>query len=137
MLWRIPEAAFQNLLAGSPPRDVLLVKARAGRGAILRELHEALGGAILGAGDFARDGAADEVFLRLMDQALANHPVVIVDDLHVVTKAANRNARAFLLDAALTALLGEASSLRRKLIFGTEAEAPWPLVRRAWRIELE
>lgn len=135
----VQQQAYQGLLAGAGTAGVLLLKARprSGRTTILRKLHQALGGAFLAA-PVRSSGLVEEIFLRKIEQALAAHRVVIVDDLHVVSRAADAGgpARGLLLDAALTAIVGEAGALHKRLVFGTDAKAPWPLVRRAltWEV---
>jgi len=140
------QRAFEGLLGGIHVGDVLLLKARAasGRTTILRKLHEAIGGALRGVRDFMeslsarRPEAIEEAFLQMVEQALAHHTIVIVDDLHLVTQVveACEYPRTLLLDAALTALMGEAAALHKKLIFGSGEEAPWPLARRAYAWKL-
>ena len=140
------QRAFEALLNGKDVGDVLLLKARpgSGRSTILHKLHESVGGALLGARDFMqslsahRPEAIEETFLQMIEQALAHHQVVIVDDLHLVTQVVSAcdYPRTLLLDAALTALMGEAVALRKKLIFGCEDDVPWPLARRAFAWKL-
>ena len=140
------QEAYEGLLNGSAAGDVLVLMARPGSGrtTIVHKLHEALGGAFLGIRDFMQSLAAqrpeaiEEAFLQMMEQALAHQHTVIVDDLHLVTRVveACEYPRALLLDAALTAILGEAAGMRKKLIFAIDDEVPWPLVRRAfsWKV---
>ena len=120
----VQQRAFERLLAGSGVSGVLLLKARpqSGRTTILRKLHEALGGAFVGMPD------SEAIFFQKIEQALARHRLVIVDELQLVARAAGDP---LLLDAALTAVVGEAAALHRRLIFGTDERAPWPLERRA------
>jgi predicted AAA+ superfamily ATPase len=81
----------------------------------------------------------EESFLRMIELALEQHDLILVDDLHLVTHVLDRHwyPRAYLLDAALTALLAEAAFLRKTLVFAVEDEAPFPVERRAtvWEIE--
>jgi len=140
------QEAYEGLLNGSAAGDVLVLMARPGSGrtTIMRKLHEALGGAFLAIRDFMhslsarRPEAIEEAFLQMMEQALAHQQTVIVDDLHVVTRVveACEYPRALLFDAALTAILGEAAGMRKKLIFAIDDEVPWPLARRAftWKV---
>ncbi len=135
-----------SLLCGIEIGDVLLLKTRAGcgRSTILNHLHEAVGGALLGAGDFMhtlsarQPDAVEEAFLQMIEQALAHQEIVIVDDLHLVTQVVSAcdYPRTLLLDAALTALMGEAVALRKKLVFGSDDEVPWPVARRAFTWKL-
>ena len=115
-----------------------------GRSTVLQRVHETAGGTLVGAREFMRSLAArqpsaiEEAFLDMVEQALAAHNLVIVDDLHLVSNTANsfKNPRAHLLDAALTGLMGEAVAWRKKLVFGVEDEAPWPVRRRAYQWEI-
>ena len=127
------QRAFHGLRREMEVADVVLLKALPGSGrtTILQRLQEISGGVLLGA------VAREEAFLQMLEQALARHEVVIVDDLHVVTRIVSGDyPRALLFDAALTAILGDAAALRKTLVFGTAEDAPWPLARRAatWRI---
>jgi hypothetical protein len=139
--------ALQALVEGLASGDILTLQGRAGCGKslILRQLHTVTGGVLVNMRELISGlaerqlQAIEESFLQMMEQALAAHDVVIVDDLHLVTELVDAcdYPRAFLLDAALTAVLGEASALKKKLVFGMDGEAPWPIRRRAqeWTIE--
>jgi ATP-dependent 26S proteasome regulatory subunit len=82
--------------------------------------------------------AIEEAFLYMIEQALRDHDFVIVDDLHLVTQVVTScdYQRTFLLDAALTAILGEAAAFKKKLLFATDGEVPWPLAQRAYVWEI-
>src|SRR5579864_5769510 len=113
------QQALDGLMRGMQVGGVLLLKARpkSGRTTILRKLHGAIGGALLGIRECMqsltgrRPEAIEEAFLHMLEQALAHHRIVIVDDLHLVTHAVQscNYPRALLLDAALTAIMGEAA----------------------------
>jgi hypothetical protein len=115
-----------------------------GKTTILRKVHAVTGGAFLGVRQFMtalagrRPLAIEEAFLVMLDNALVRHDVVAVDDLHLVTNVVKScdYGRTYLLDAALTTALGEASAQHKKLIFATAGDAPWPVRRRAntWEI---
>jgi hypothetical protein len=140
------QEAYEGLLNGSAAGDVLVLMARPGSGrtTIIHKLSAALGGAFLGIRGFMqslsarRPEAIEEAFLQRMERALAHQHTVIVDDLHLVTRvvAACEYPRALLFDAAITAILGEAAGMRKKLIFAIDDEVPWPLARRAssWKV---
>jgi hypothetical protein len=85
-----------------------------------------------------RPAATEEAFLDMVEQALAVHDVVIVDDLHLVANMLNnrRSPRAHLFDAALTGIMGQAAAQGKKLVFGMEGVAPWPVRRRAYCWEI-
>jgi ABC-type phosphate/phosphonate transport system ATPase subunit len=141
------QSAAEGLLQGLPAGDVFVLRGPDGRGktAVLRHVHRRAGGVFLGArlvlDKLASRGpsAVEEAFLGMLDRALAAHTLVIVDDLHLFTNIVNArdDQRSFLLDAALTAVLAEASVQRRKLVFGTAEEAPWPIRRRAYSLEID
>lgn len=82
--------------------------------------------------------AIEEAFLDMLDRAVVNHNVVIVDDLHLVTNVVGgfQYPRTYLLDAALTAVLADAAIQRKTLIFGVEDDAPWSIHRRAYTWEI-
>ncbi|MEO7649568.1 MAG: hypothetical protein ABIZ80_03805 [Bryobacteraceae bacterium] len=116
-----------------------------GKITILRKLHGVSGGAlvevrqILGGLRVRPPAAIEEAFLETLEDALACHEFVIVDDLHLITNVVNScdYPRTHLLDAALTAILGQASARQQKLLFAVDdGEAPWPVERRAyaWKI---
>jgi hypothetical protein len=115
-------------------------RACSGKTTILAQLNAENGGVLLGMRQFMHsvaDGAPfaiEEGFLRTIEEALAMHDLVIVDDLHLVTQVTHNSdyPMVYLLDAALTALLGDAVFFKKKLVFGTAEEAPWPILRRAF-----
>ena len=116
---------------------LLLGRSGSGKSIVLRELQASIGGVLVEVRDLK--GALEETFLQVIERALAEHDIVIVDDLHLVTGSVNAREyhHSLLLDAALTAILGEASALRKRLVFAMDGEAPWPIRRRAteWTIQ--
>src|SRR5687767_8257903 len=140
------QRAFDGLLSGYATGGVLVLKGGSGAGktTVLQHLQAAIGGELLGMRQFmqsleARQPAAiEEAFLDMIGQALFRSDIVIIDDLHMICNIVNRHVyqRTFLLDAALTAIFGEAAALQRKIVFALSGEAPWPLQRRAatWKI---
>ncbi len=130
------------MLAGIPVGDISVLHGSPGSGksTVLRHIHAALGGVLLGARQFMdslaqrQPEAIEEAFLHMLEQGLASASLVIVDDLHLITQIVTsyEYPRAFLLDAALTAVLGEALAGGKKLIFAVHGEAPWPIRRRAY-----
>jgi len=138
--------AFEGLLNGICAGDVLLLKGCAGSGrtTILQKLQHATGGVLVGMREFMKTlgaqppAAIEEAFLQMIEQALGNHEIVIVDDLNLITQIATGcdYPRGFVLDAALTAIMGEAMALKKKLVFSTNVDTPWPLTRRAYCFEI-
>ena len=126
------------------PVAVLSGARGAGKTAILRSIHAARGGVFLSAHNFMSvrqsqgPAAIEEAFFRMMEDAIEQTDLILVDDLAVVADAANRGGpgRSHLLDAALTALLAEARAMRRKVIFAVEQDIPWPIQRRAQVVQV-
>ncbi len=89
----VQRLAFDRLLGGIAIGDVLVLQgpAGAGKSTILDMVHATMGGALLGMRQFidqlaAREPMAiEEAFLGKLDDALAKHSLVIVDDLHLIT----------------------------------------------------
>jgi hypothetical protein len=139
--------AMEGILGGLPAGNVFGLRSAQGMGrtTVLRRVHDAAGGTLLEVRQFMRSLAArepaaiEEAFLAMVEQALAAHHLVIVDDLHLVAHTANnyKYPRAYLLDAALTGIMGDAAAWRKKLVFGVEGEAPWPVRRRAYWYEID
>src|SRR5579872_1345653 len=142
----VQRLAFDRLLGGIAVGDVLVLRgpAGAGKSTILKLVHAAMGGALLGMRQFidqlaAREPLAiEEAFLGMLDEALATHSLVIVDDLHLITNIVDSfdYPRTLLLDAALTAVLGDALGQRKKLVFATSGELPFSVRRRAFICEV-
>ena len=146
-LTRVQQAVFEGLLDGIEAGAILVLEGHSGQGktTILRRLHGQTGGALVGMREFVatlveREFAAVEgAFVQLIERALTDNNIVMVDDLHLVVRAVTRNlsAHTYILDAALTALLGEATLLKKTLVFTVaEGETPWPVQLRAcsWKI---
>ncbi len=133
--------ALKHLQNGLPAGDVFVLKSAAGAGrtTVLRQLHAEKGGAFIGIRDVMRslEGrdplAIEEAFLATVEGAFEAETLIVADDLHLVANVVNRynSARSHLLDAALTAIMGEAAAWGKKLVFGVEDATPWPVRRRA------
>jgi len=140
------QSAAEGLAGGLSAGDVFVLEGQPGMGKtiVLQEVHRQAGGRFLGVRQFlealmAREpGALEEAFLDMLDTALAGRDMVFVDDLHLVTNIVEGcdYPRTYLLDAALTAVLGEAAAQGKKIVFATAADAPWPVRRRAFRWEI-
>jgi ABC-type transport system involved in cytochrome c biogenesis ATPase subunit len=134
------QAAADGVLKGIAIGDVVVLQGDAGSGktTVLRTVHGRLGGAFLGMQQFmetlVRQPGIEEALLRLLEETLQKHDLVIIDDLHLILNVVEGCGyqREHLLDAALAALLGEARSNHKKLLFAVEDRAPWPVRRRAY-----
>ena len=141
ILTPVQQAAANRLLENLDSGNVVVLRGAAGSGktTVLKSVHAARGGTLLGARELTdvpetRAAAAiEESFLRMIEDAILTHDLVMVDDLHLLSGGAEAHdyPRSYLLDAALTAILADAGVLRCKLIFAVENEAPWPIRRRA------
>lgn len=106
-----------------------------GRTTVLSHVHRIVGGVFLGVRQFLDALAArtpeaiEEAFLAMLDHALADTDLVIVDDLHLVTAIVDSctYTRSYLLDAALTAVLTEAAARERGWSLGLPVRSPNPL----------
>jgi broad-specificity NMP kinase len=129
--------AALTLLEGIAGGRVLVLHGAPGSGktTILRHVHKERGGAFIGVR--ALNAAVEGAFLRAVEDAIYAHDLVLVDDLHLVSSAAGTSTRRYLLDAALTSLLGEASVLNKTIVFALRGGAPWSIGRRAitWSID--
>src|SRR5581483_5059577 len=93
---------------------------------VLRHVRDALGGAFVGVrqflGELMRSNplALEETLLRVLEDAIREHDVVIVDDLHLINDVTNSGdyPRTCLLDAALTAIPDDAAIRGVRLVFG-------------------
>jgi transitional endoplasmic reticulum ATPase len=141
------QLAAEDLLNGISVAEVLALRGKSGMGrtTILRKVHADVGGAFLGVRQLMamliarQQPALEEAFFEMVEKGLANHDLVIVDDLHLVTSVVNScdYPRADLLNAVLTALLGEAAARKKKLLFGVETDdTPWPVWCRAYSAEI-
>jgi hypothetical protein len=147
LLTPVQQAAAKGLLDGISAGGILVLEGGVGQGktTILRKLHSETGGAFIGMREFMAtlsdryQAVVEGAFMRLLEESLAGHDIAIVDDLHLVVRAATRcrGPQTYILDAALTAILGEARVLKKTLVFGVaEDETPWPVRLRActWKI---
>jgi ABC-type lipoprotein export system ATPase subunit len=141
------QAAAHQVLDGITTGHLVVLRGAAGSGktTILEQVREVRGGVLLGARQFV--GAAksmspvaiEDSFLRMMEEAIVVHELVLADDLQVLLNFVEIHSyeRRYLLDAALTALVGEAGLQGCRLVFAVEDEAPWPIRRRALVAEIE
>jgi hypothetical protein len=146
VLTPVQQEAASSLLESLAVSPVAVISGVAGAGktSILMNLQAVHGGVFLGSQQFMNvrqaqgPAAVEETFFRMIEDAIQNYDLVLVDDLTLVTNAAKGggDGRVHLLDAALTAILAEARVLGRKLVFAVEREIPWPIRRRAQIVQV-
>jgi AAA+ superfamily predicted ATPase len=126
--------------------DAAILRADTGMGrtTVLKHVHAELrGAAFVGARHFIdslnvrRPDAIEQAFIEMLEDALAGHETVIVDDLHLVTAVTWHHSyeRCRLLEATLEAALGSARG--KRVVFGIDAGAPRPVWNRASMVKLE
>jgi SpoVK/Ycf46/Vps4 family AAA+-type ATPase len=140
------QIAADQLFSALSKGDIFVLRAQPGMGrtTVLQHLHAIAGGIFLSIRQFleqltAREPAAiEEAFLTMLDWAMADADLVIIDDLHLVTAVVDScdYTRTNLLDAVLTAALSDASARHKKLLFGSAGEEPSSVTRRAYRFEI-
>jgi predicted AAA+ superfamily ATPase len=83
--------------------------------------------------------AIEEAFVKMFERSMAEHELIVVDDLHLLmnTVESCNYPRAELFDAALTAILDQAASLQKKLVFAVKDRVPAPVQQRAYTFEIE
>jgi transitional endoplasmic reticulum ATPase len=132
--------AAEGVLLGLERGDyaVLQDSGSDGKTTVLEYVQREVGGVRIGVRDFLAKLAAyepiaiEEAFLDLMDARLAEHDLVIVDDLHLITNVAEScdYQRKNLLNAVLAALLAKAGAAGKKMLFATD-DVPGPIANRA------
>ena len=105
------QSAADRLVTALAAGSVLLLRGHCGTGktTILHSVRERTGGILLGMRDFidvltlGRPDAIEQAFVQMMEHAIADHKVILVDDFHLITAIANHYNynRGGLLDAAL------------------------------------
>ncbi len=144
----VQDQALQKLLEiARPGRTVMLLGSDGmGKTEVLRAAHAVLGGVLLTPRKFmeSMEGrhplALEETFYRVLREALAAQPVVILDDLHLLSNVMCCTPfypRQNFLNAALTPLADQAEAAGKRLVFGTENSPFAALWTRAQRAEIE
>ncbi|MDF1502227.1 AAA family ATPase [Roseisolibacter sp. H3M3-2] len=127
------QRALDALVDLPPGPAVLVTRPGMGRSTLLRAVHRALGGTLLGASDLTRalDArhplAVEEALHRLLADALAEHEVVLVDDFHLAASpllVGHFYPRNGLARLPLAALGDEAARRGRRLVVASD---PGPL----------
>jgi predicted AAA+ superfamily ATPase len=136
------QRACQDLLAAQSVGHLFVVRGGPGMGktTVLREAHQALGGAFLTMKEFVdamrprHPLALEETFEEWLLKALTTHDYVFLDDLHLITNVAGgcgAYPRAYFLNAPLEALAAFTVETRKKLIVGCAYSAPSAIVQRS------
>lgn len=123
--------AFDYLLKTLPIASIFRVWGGTGRGktTVLKEAHKKIGGAFIGMKDFVETSslkhplALEETLYNLVLDALKSHPVVIVDDIHLLdlySAGCHFYPRSGYLNSVMMGLCAYAIENDRKLIFGTK-----------------
>ncbi len=142
------QKAADDVLAGMAAADVCLLRASAGMGktTVLRKLHRNLGGAFVIAQEFMTllkkrsPAAIEETFMEVLQRAIEQSDMVIVDDLHLVTEVVQGYdyPRANLINAAMSVVLTHAESRNKKFLFAVNGEnEPAPVRHRALSWEMD
>jgi AAA+ superfamily predicted ATPase len=131
--------AAEGVMRGLERGDCAVLQDRSsdGKTVVLGYVHRKLGGALVGVRQLLTKLAAyepaaiEEAFLDLIDEQLAEHDLLIVDDLHLVTNVVEScdYIRKSLFEAVLTATLETAATARKKVLFACD-EIPYVLSRR-------
>lgn len=129
--------AYQTLVEtlSLSPVATLLGGSGFGKTTILRTLHAQLGGAFLTIQDYVEvlqtrhPLAMEEAFERLLKTALQQHDLVILDDLHLLTRVADGYGaypRSGYMTAPATALATYLVANGKQLVVGAHHEVPSP-----------
>jgi SpoVK/Ycf46/Vps4 family AAA+-type ATPase len=121
---------FDSLLAGVDLGSILRLWSGTGRGktTVLQELHKRVGGAFLNMKDFVESSASkhplalEETLYRLIMDALKAHPLVIVDDIHLLdlfSAGCHFYPRTGYFNSIMMGLCTYALEAKKKLVFGT------------------
>jgi ATP-dependent 26S proteasome regulatory subunit len=135
------QLAMDGLMDGIASGDVCVLRGSdgAGKSTILERVQGVMGGALIGARELLRALSArhpvaiEEMFFEMMENYLADHDLVILDDLHLLLAVVEsyQYGRPNLLNVALTAVLSAAHESGKKLLFGVNDEVPQSILHRA------
>lgn len=141
------QCVLDALLKGLSVGSIFRLTGGPGRGktTLLEQVHQRVGGAFLGAKEFAevsaqRDPLAlEETLFLLVRDALKEHPVVIVDDVHLLDLGAGCHfyPRSGLLHAVIMALCSFTLEANRKLIFATTGRLSEPAIQRSYSFGID
>jgi len=142
------QSALESLLRGLPIGSIFRVWGGVGRGktTVLKEVHQQTGGAFLGMKDFvaasslAHPMALEETLYNLVLDALKAHPVVILDDLHLLdlfSAGCHFYPRSGYLNSVLMGLCSYALEADRKLIFSTTSHLAEAAAQRSYSFGID
>src|SRR5438094_2969952 len=142
------KTAFDYLSAGLQVGSILRLWGGIGRGktTVLRELHKQVGGAFLNMKDFVEAStgkhplALEETLYQLIVDALKAHPLVIVDDVHLLdlfSAGCHFYPRSGYFNSIMMGLCTYALEAKKKLIFGTKSEFAEAAAQRSYSFEIE
>src|SRR6267142_5007379 len=125
------KTAFDSLSAGLQVGSILRLWGGIGRGktTILRELHKQIGGAFLNMKNFVESSAGkhplalEETLYQLIVDALKAHPLVIVDDVHLLdlySAGCHFYPRSGYFNSIMMGLCTYTIEAKKKLVFGTK-----------------
>jgi len=137
-----------SLLRGMQIGSIFRVWGGVGRGktTVLKEVHKQTGGAFLGMDDFAAASslkhpmALEETLYNLVLDALKSHPVVILDDLHMLdlfSGGCHFYPRSGYLNSVMMGLCNYALKSDRKLIFSTTSHLAEPAAQRSYSFGID
>jgi len=126
----VQQSALESVMRGLQIGSIFRVWGGVGRGksTVLRQVHEQTGGAFLGMKDFVAASslkhpmALEETLFNLVLDALKAHPVVILDDFHLLdlfSAGCHFYPRSGYLNSVIMGLCTYALESDRKLIFST------------------
>ncbi len=142
------QSALEAVLKGAQIGSILRVCGGVGRGktTVLKEVHRQLGGAFLSMKEFVDASrpnhpmALEETLYTLVLGALKSHPVVILDDLHLIdlySSGCHFYPRTGYLNAVIMGLCNYALETDRKLIFGTTSHMAEAAAQRSYSFGIE
>ncbi len=142
------QTALDHLLKGLPIGSIFRVWGGVGRGksTVLKQVHRHTGGAFLGMKDFVDASsqkhplALEETLYNLVLEALKAHPVVIVDDFHLLDlyhAGCHFYPRSGYLNSVIMGLCNYALEADRKLIFSTTSHLAEAAAQRSYSFGIE
>ncbi|HLH53746.1 MAG TPA: ATP-binding protein [Verrucomicrobiae bacterium] len=142
------QRVFDALAAGLQAGSIFRLWGGVGRGktTILGQMHRRTGGAFLNLRDFVESSsknhpmALEETLYRLVFDALRSHPVVILDDVHLLdlfSAGCHFYPRSGYINSIMMALCTYATESGKKLIFGTKEHLAEAAEQRSYSFGIE